>query len=113
MTIKRSNGFKQKLQLIAKDLPEGITAPDLEVSEKEKEATVKLTAAADAKPASQPFRLILREPESDKEHPVLYSLANTGEDNGVPQGYTELVINATDHLWITVPPEAPKPVPGK
>ena len=32
--------------------------------------------------------------------------------NGVPQGYTELVIDSTDQLWLAVVPE-PKPEPAK
>jgi hypothetical protein len=29
-------------------------------------------------------------------------MLTTGENNGVPNGYTELVINSTDQLWLTV-----------
>jgi hypothetical protein len=106
-TVKRANGFKPKLELATLNLPAGITAAAVEVPEKDGEVTLKLTAEPAAAPASQPFQLILREKEGGLEHPVRYSLAATSEDNGVPQGYAELVINATDQLWIAVTPEMP------
>jgi hypothetical protein len=101
-TIKFANGFKAKLHLAAKNLPAGVTAPEVEVPEKGGEATLKISAAADAPAAGQPVRLVLRETESGSEHPVIYPMTTTGENNGVPQGYTELVINSTDQLWLTV-----------
>lgn len=108
VAVKRSNGFKAKLQLVAKNLPEGVTAPEVEIGEKAGEATLKISAAADAKPASQPFQVFLRETESGTEHPVRHLLVTTSENNGVPAGYTELVINDTDQLWLTVRAEATK-----
>lgn len=102
VAVKRSNGFKAKLQLAARNLPEGVTAPDVEIGEKAAEATLKISAAAEAKPASQPFQLFLREPESGTEHAVRHLLIATSENNGVPAGYTELVIDSTDQLWFTV-----------
>ena len=103
VAVKRGNGFTAKLQLMAKNLSQGISAPETDVPEKAGEATLKLTAAADAEPVSQPFQIILRESETGAEHPVRYFLTTTGENNGVPQGYTELVIDSTDQLWLTIP----------
>ena len=100
--VTRTNGWKAKLQLAAKNLPEGVSAPDVEVPAKDGEVTLKFTANADAMPASQPFQMILRETETAAEHPVRYMMTTTGENNGVPQGYTELVIDSTEQLWLTV-----------
>ncbi|MEP6670394.1 MAG: PPC domain-containing protein [Chthoniobacter sp.] len=116
-TVKGANGFKAKLQLAAKNLPEGVSAPEVDVPEKGGEVTLKLTADASAAAASRPIQLVLRETESGAEHAVIYSMTTTGENNGVPQGYTELVINSTDQLWLTVTAsaekkEAPKPEPA-
>ena len=113
VTLKRVNGFKSKLQLAAKNLPEGVSAPDVEVPEKAGEVTLKIAAEAEAKPASQPLHLILRETETGTEHPVLYVMTTTSENNGVPAGYTELVIDSTDQLWLAVFGEAPKPEASK
>jgi hypothetical protein len=108
-TVKRESGFKAKLKLAAKNLPEGVTAADVEVPEKDGEVALKLVADPAAKPASQPVQLVLRETESGTEHPVPYMMTTTTEDNGVPQGYTELVIDSTDQLWLTLVAEPAKP----
>ena len=68
---------------------------------------MKLTAPATAPAASQPFQLVLRDVESSKEFPVPYSMASTSEDNGVPQGFRQLLINSTEKLWLTI--TAPPP----
>jgi len=103
--VKRANGFAPQLELFAKNVPAGITATAVDVPDKDGEVTLKLTADASAAPVSQAFQLALREKEGGREHPVRYALAATSEDNGVPQGFAELVIDATDLLWLTVSPE--------
>ncbi len=116
IAVKRTNAFKSKLQLAAKNLPDGVTAIPADVPDKDGEVTLKLTATADAKPASQPFTLVLRETEGGIEHPARFSLVATSENNGVPQGYTELIINSTDQLWLTVstePVKSEEPKTGK
>jgi hypothetical protein len=118
VAVKRAKDFKTKLKLAAKYLPEGVTAAEVDVPDKDGEVTLKLTAAPDCNPASQPIQLVLREVEGGAEHLVEFSLIKTSEDNGVPQGYTELVINSTSQLWLTVigappKPEPPKPEPAK
>jgi hypothetical protein len=39
---------------------------------------------------------------------VAHFLTTGGENNGVPQGYGELVIDSTEQLWLTVIAAAPK-----
>ena len=113
VSVKRANGFKTKLQLAAKDLPEGVTAAAVDVPEKDGDVTLKLAAAADAKPAAQPFTIILRETEGGAEHAVRFFMTTTGENNGVPQGYSELVILSTEQLWLTVVAKPAKAEPKK
>lgn len=113
VAVKRMNGFKAKLKLAAKNLPEGLSAAEVDVPDKDGELTLKFTATPEAKAASQPIQLVLRE-EGGAEHTARFFLTRTGEDNGVPQGYNTLVIDSTDQLWLTVvaappKPEAPKP----
>jgi hypothetical protein len=117
-TVKRVNGFKAKLQLAAKALPAGVTVPEVEVPAKDGEVILKVVADPTALAASQPVQLVLREAESGTEYPVPFSMTTTGENNGVPGGYTELVIDSTDQLWLTVisvvpKPEPPQPEPAK
>jgi hypothetical protein len=38
-----------------------------------------------------------------------FFMTTTGENNGVPQGYTELVVPSTGQLWLTVSAEPAKP----
>jgi len=111
--VKFANGFKTKLHLAAKNLPAGVSAAEVEVPEKGGEVTLKMSAAADAPAASQPVQLVLRETESGGEHRVIYPMTTSGENNGVPQAYTELVINSTDQLWLTVTSTTPVAVADK
>lgn len=102
VATKRLFKHAKKLELIAKNLPEGVTAAPAPVPDKDGEATLKLTAAAEAQPANQPFQLALREIESGAEYPVKNLLAATAENNGVPSGFTALVLPAITDLWLTV-----------
>ena len=108
VTVKFLHGFKAKLELQAKGLPAGLSAEPVEVPEKGGEVVVKLAALSEAAPGGQPLQLTLREIEGGREYPVVFALNSVGEDNGVPQGYAELLINTTDQLWLTVLPAAAK-----
>ena len=112
VAVNFSHGFARKLKLAAKNLPDGVEAVEADVPDKGGEVAITLTAAATAPSAAQPFQIVLREIEGSPEHPVRYSMASTSEDNGVPQGYRQLLINSTDQLWLTVvtaPPAPPAP----
>jgi hypothetical protein len=113
VAVKRTGGFKAKLQLVAKDLPEGVTASPVDVPDKDGEVTLKIAADAAAKPAGQPCTVVLRETESAAEHAARYFMTTSSENNGVPQGYTELVIPWTERLWLTLLAEPAKPEPAK
>jgi hypothetical protein len=104
ITLEPENGFASKLILTAEDLPEGITAAPVEIPAKATEATLKCVATAAAPGASQPFRLHLHDPATNRDFPVRYMLTTLGEANGVPTGYTELVIDSLDQFWLTVLP---------
>lgn len=113
VTVKRTNGYKAKLKLAAKNLPEGVSAAEVEVPEKDGEVTLKLTATPEAKAASQPMQIVLREGDGGAEHIARFFLTVTGENNGVPEGYRELVLDSTDQLWLTVIAAPPKPAEPK
>ncbi len=109
VNVKRANGFKAKLQLAAKHLPEGVTATPVDIPDKDGDVTLMIAAATEAKAAGQPITLVLRETEGGAEHAARFFMITSGENNGVPQGYTELVIPSTEQLWLTIPAAPAKP----
>jgi hypothetical protein len=112
VVVARAHGFQSKLKLAALGLPAGVAAAEVDVPEAGGEVALTLAAEATAPAAGAPFRLVLRETDGGREHPVIFSIATTSENNGVPQGYQQLLINATDQLWLTVvPPPPPAPDP--
>jgi hypothetical protein len=102
VTAKHLHGFKTKLTATVTGLPEGVTASPVELGEAEKEISLDLKAAADAAPFSGPVEIALRADKSDTMYPAVHELISTSSRNGVPGGFRDLVINATDKLWLTV-----------
>ncbi len=109
VTVTLTKAFPAKLRLIASNLPEGITAAEVDVPEKGGEVAIVLTATPAAPRCSQPFSLALHEVESGKLHPVAFQMISTTEDNGVPKGYRQLLLNSTEQLWLTITPPVPTP----
>lgn len=101
VTVRRRHGHDRKLTLTAQGLPAGVSAEPVEVPEKGGDATVKLAAAPDAKPHNGLWQLFITQ-EGRPPRPVSHELTSRGIDNGVPQGFTSLVIEQTDQLWLTV-----------
>ncbi|MDB6069282.1 MAG: putative subtilase-type serine protease precursor, partial [Verrucomicrobiales bacterium] len=104
-------------EIVARELPDGIVMPPVEVPEKGGEVTVVFNAsptkaeagkdaAAKAGAVSGPFRLVVRNRNGGEEFPVKYQMISIGENNGVPTGYRELLIPGTDWLWVTALPAA-------
>jgi len=114
VAVKRLHGFKSKLTVSAKGLPEGLGIESVEVPEKDGDVTLKLIASAEAKPYTAPIQLVVTEAESETEHRVIAELISSGLNNGVPQGFSRLAIESTDQLWLTVlPAPAEKPADAK
>ena len=108
VAFKRVNRSKAKLQLIAQDLPEGVLSEPADVPDKDGEVTLKISANADARPASQPVRFFLRETEGGAMHPVFHTLARPLKNDGDARSAGELVIPSTGQIWLSVLPEAKK-----
>jgi hypothetical protein len=94
VTIKKLYGFDGKPSFVVEGLPEGIRYEAAE-------SAVSLISATNAKAFSGPIRILAK--DSKNSYPVVYQLTSAGEDNGVPNGYSRLLIDATEHLWLTVP----------
>lgn len=93
VTLKKLYGFDGKPSFTVEGLPPGVQYESAD-------ASVSLIAASDAKAFSGPFRISAT--HSNATYAVVRELTSAGEDNGVPNGYSRLLINATEHLWLTV-----------
>ncbi len=107
--VTRKNGHANKLLAAAINLPPGVTATSAEVPEKGGEATLTLTAAPDAKPASAPIRIMLL--GTEVEHPeaalATFDLKKERDKAGVPDYFDDVL-----DLWLTgLPPERPTTAP--
>ena len=111
VAVSFSHGFAAPVKLAAKNLPPGVAAAEVEVPAKGGEVALVLAAAAAAPPAGQVFQLVLRE-SGGQEYPVRFSLVAVMENNGVPQGFQDLLTRDTDQLWLTLIPPAPAPAPA-
>ena len=102
ITARRVQGFNAKVAFSVAELPAGLTANPVELGGTEKEVTVELTAAADAPPFNGPVQIQFHEENSDAIQLAIHEMASTTLNNGVPQGFRDLVIRSTDKLWLTV-----------
>jgi hypothetical protein len=100
--VNRLRAFDRKLKARLKGLPEGLRAEPVDVSEKSGENVLKLVAAADAKASQSQARLVITDVESGEEQVASFALTTSSEDNGVPGGYTKLLVESLDQLWLTV-----------
>jgi hypothetical protein len=99
VTVNRLHGFTNQITISAGGLPEGVSMAPVDVSAKGGDQTLKLAASTNAAPHGGVFRIVAR--SGDLERPVVHSFVSKSENNGVPGGYRELVIPATDKLWLT------------
>ncbi len=109
VTVGRVEGFKEKLVLSVKGLPDGVTARPAAVPDKSGEVKLELVARSDAKPASVPLEILLSVPEvqPSASRAATFSLRG-GETRG------DRLINDGHVAWLTVSNKpAPAPAPKK
>jgi len=107
-TLKRLRGLTNELSASVTGLPESITEAGQSSSAKEGENTLRFVVATNALPFSAPIQIVLRDSLSKQERPVPFQLVSRSENNGVPGGYTQLLVETLDQLWLTVKPKAEK-----
>ena len=102
LTVTRLHGHKASLAVTLAGLPEGVTAKVAEIPAAGGEVKVILTATAEAKAASQPFRVLVNAVGASQEaaHAALFELRPKDAAG-------DLLITHTDSIWLTV---IPKPV---
>jgi len=105
--VKRLHGLTNELIATLKDLPEGVTAASTNVQSGD--ISLPVITATNAPAFSGPIHVVLTDAATKEERVVAFPLTSRGEDNGVPQGYSDLVIDTLEHVWLTVRP-APAPV---
>jgi hypothetical protein len=101
-TLTRLHGHDRPLVFEASGLPSGVSLAAGEVPAKTGEVTLKLIAQADTKPFSGYFTVSVKDEAANITLTAPNELISRGTDNGVPQGYTSLVIEQVDKLWLTV-----------
>ena len=100
LTVTRNHGHTNRVIAAFKGLPEGVSAAPMEAPEKSGDLTLKLIAATNAPLFSGRVQAVVR--GDFGERPAWFELVTAGENNGVPQGFKELVIPRTDQLWLTI-----------
>ena len=112
LAIARQAGHTGKLTARVEGAPAEVAAPAVEVAEKATEATLRWSAPSNAPPFNGPIRIVVA--GDGRERRAVFALATTGENNGVPQGFTDLLLRETDSLWLTVlPPKPPETKPDE
>ncbi|HVY70507.1 MAG TPA: hypothetical protein VHH73_11295 [Verrucomicrobiae bacterium] len=108
ITVRRREGERSAVLLSARNLPDGVTMDPVLAPENEETTTLRLVAADEARPFSGPVQLVAAVPDEGVEGPVIHEMTTTSIQNGVPNGYSKLVIESTDQIWLTIPPKPPK-----
>ena len=114
ISLRRLEGFRGKLTASCVGLPECLTAVPVTADDKQKEITLVVKAPSDAEPFNGPVDVRIREEEGGREWTVAHELVSTTLNNGVPQGFRDLLIRSSPVIWLTVRPRAePGETPAK
>jgi hypothetical protein len=108
VTVTRNEGFKEKLAVAVKGLPDGVKANLPPASDKSGEVKVELVADNDARAASVPIEFIFSAPEA---RPPMSRSATFSLRGTEPRG--DRLINDGHVAWLTVANKPPPPPPPK
>ena len=96
--LKRLRGYTNEIVARFDSLPSGVSSIQTNLPSKASgEVSIPLMVATNASPFQGPIRLLLN------NQPVTFPLTTRSINNGVPGGYTDLLIDHLPHLWLTVP----------
>lgn len=109
LNIKRLRGFTNEITVSVRGLPSGITVSPTPLPDKDGEVSLKMAATSEAAPFQGPVQVTLSEPGGKELRTVPFELISRSVNNGVPGGYSSLLIEKTDQIWLTVQPKPPEP----
>ncbi len=104
LTVTRLHGHKASLAVMFTGLPDGVTAKAAEIPAAGGEVKVTLAAIAEAKPASQPFRVLVN--AADNSQPASHAAAFELRPKDAAG---DLLITHTGSIWLTVIPKTVVP----
>jgi hypothetical protein len=104
VNVSRLNGHSGGLIVVAADLPIGVSAGSAAVGEKGGEVTIDVAAAAEAKGASIPIRLMVlgTDPDSPFAQAASFDLSKEAGQQ---------LIASSESIWLTVQPRPPATQP--
>jgi hypothetical protein len=110
VNVSRKNDHNTPMVAVATALPPGVTATSAEVPRGGGEVSLTLTATKEAKPASQPIRILLLSTEA--AHPeLLPATIDLHKDADKPAGQS--YIDRSPEVWLTLSPTADATPPKK
>jgi hypothetical protein len=108
VSTKRLRGFTNDLTVSLEKLPPGVTLEPVKVEAKGKEAILKLVTK-DAPAFNGTIKVLVKDDVTNEQRPAVFSLVSRSENNGVPGGYSKLLVESTEDLWLTIKPPKEKP----
>lgn len=103
VATKRLRNFTNELTLKVESLPDGVSAEPVKIDGKSGEGTLKLVTTQ-APAFNGPIRILVEDSAANSRRSVHFPLVSRSENNGVPGGYSRLLVEQTDELWLTVKP---------
>lgn len=107
VSITRQNGHTNDLRIAVASLPEGLTAEPTNAPPGNGEVSLRLIASTNAPAHAGPISVQLTEAASRESRSAVFDMVSRGENNGVPQGYSRLLLESIDTVWLTVRPVPP------
>jgi hypothetical protein len=108
ISTKRLRGFTNELSVALMEAPEGLTMAPVTIDAKANEATLTLVTK-DAPAFNSPIRIIVNDTVAKVDRPARFDLVSRSENNGVPGGYSKLLVESTEDLWLTIKSAPEKP----
>ncbi len=100
--LKRLRGFTNDLAASLHGLPDGVSVGTVKVPEKDGEGVIPLITKTNASAFNGPIEIVLADHAANRELPIPFELVSRSENNGVPGGYTKLLVESVTDLWLTL-----------